>query len=787
MPGMSFKRRPVMDNVPTQDKGHKQFNFTLQPLVGVEQNIRDMIQPEDSQPLQEISKTIVSDEAAFHTSYEERQRPKRKAPIAPGPSAKFVSSSTEFGFGSDENADYNIRSGYEPQSNKPTFKKPKIFTFEDGKTLHYQDPIATCHKNTVSPDKNMNIGTTLASSNVIRGIDTEESSTITSKSESDKVEFDGDEDITNPILNSKFANGRIHVVARCRPKIAEDEHADIDTYKRAVYANKENHQVTLKREFCQDRIFKFDSVLSEESTQKETFQTIAEDVVKSVETGINGTIMCYGQTGGGKTYTAFGMGNNKNKAGIVPRCIDHLFRYINAINGIEGRQAKIRVSLLQIYMENITDLLDGDMKKKKQNPLLAKCNNQVNSSKNHLQIREDSQGNIFVQDLTCLEATDPTQVLSMVRKAMDNRISGETRQNSASSRSHAVLQLHLEQSMPLNKEDNMENAVGRTLCCDEVEEGNCLLEGEQVVKTWYSTLSIIDLAGSERVAKSRSKGQRFQEARKINKSIAALGNCISALAEANSTSAKSKRHIPFRDSQLTRLLTDSLGGNTRTCLCVNVGPATANYEETYASMLLARRAMQVRNCAVVNEAHEVLEQSVPDEVDSQEHTDMPNESIVSEDDFENKQKTLLRAMSTPLASCKKRGAFFSDDAAMDNGEYSILEQHDNILKMKETENSKLLAENTRNSAEIKRIEFENAQLRCEVDSLKQTISQLEHNLQEQKQQLQLVNRKDHKDQFGWENREQQLVTKFTSIIHNLQMEIAKQNVAIAKLRKMGSH
>ena len=233
--------------------------------------------------------------------------------------------------------------------------------FQFDKTLQNTDSVDITTKVVVLPNKNVTTGIVPAS-NVILRSDIEVSSTTVSKSENDNVELDRDEDITNPILNSKFANGRMHVVARCRPKITEDEHADIDTYKQAVYANKESHQVTLKREFCEDRIFKFDSVLSEESTQKETFHTIAEDVVKSVETGINGTIMCYGQTGGGKTYTAFGTEDNTDKAGIVPRCIDHLFRYVNAINAIEGRQAKIRVSLLQIYMENITDLLINETK-----------------------------------------------------------------------------------------------------------------------------------------------------------------------------------------------------------------------------------------------------------------------------------------------------------------------------------------------------------------------------------------------------------------------------------------
>ena len=366
------------------------------------------------------------------------------------------------------------------------------------------------------------------------------------------------------------------MVARCRPKIPEDDEADIDPYRQCVSTKAEDSKILLKREFCQNRVFRVDNVLSETSSQEEAFKIIAEDIVKSVETGVNGTIMCYGQTGGGKTYTAFG--NEKedpSKAGIIPRCVKHMFRYAKAINEIPGHEASIRLSLLQIYMENITDLFaipaNGPAKQQKEKSLL---------------IREDSMGNVFVQGLKCVEAVSPDNVMALVKKAMDGRISGETRQNTASSRSHAVLQLHLEQTTPADNE----------------ETETCLNDNERIIKTKFSTLTIVDLAGSERVAKSRSKGQRLQEARKINKSISALGNCISALAEAHG-SGNSKRHIPFRNSQLTRLLTDSLGGNTRTCLCVNIGPAAANYEETYASMLLAQRAMQVRNCAQVNEVH----------------------------------------------------------------------------------------------------------------------------------------------------------------------------------------
>ena len=218
MPGMSFRQPFATRDAPAQVKEHKQFNFTLQPLVGVEQNIRDMIQPEDSQPLQEISKTFVSDNVfAFPTSSEERQRPKRKAPVAPVPSAKFVSSPTEFKFGRDENANHNVRSTYEPQPHKPIFKKPKMFQFEDSRSIHDTRSMNIITESVVSPNTNVTTGTSTVSNMILRS-DIEASSTSTSKSENDNVELDRDEDITNPILDSKFANGRIHVVAQMSSK-----------------------------------------------------------------------------------------------------------------------------------------------------------------------------------------------------------------------------------------------------------------------------------------------------------------------------------------------------------------------------------------------------------------------------------------------------------------------------------------------------------------------------------------------------------------------------------------
>lgn len=163
-------------------------------------------------------------------------------------------------------------------------------------------------------------------------------------------------------------------------------------------------------------------------------------------------------------------------------------------------------------------------------------------------------------------------VLALVREGATNRAQASTTMNKTSSRSHVMLMLAIEQ---------------RPYTVDGVESSS---EAGKL-----GVLSVVDLAGSERVSKSGSEGVRLEEAKKINKSLSALGNCVAALTDANST------HVPFRDSKLTRLLTDSLGGNALTSLCITVGPSTHNYDETYSTMVFGSRAMDVRNHAKVNE------------------------------------------------------------------------------------------------------------------------------------------------------------------------------------------
>lgn len=253
------------------------------------------------------------------------------------------------------------------------------------------------------------------------------------------------------------------------------------------------------------------------------------------------------------------MSDDMNTAllGLIPRAVYQIFEHIKENN--KSTEFRVTVSFLQIYMEKVMDLLD------------------VN--KDNLQIREDPKYGTFVDGITTIVVQEPQDVIMLIKEGAKNRAIGSTNMNKVSSRSHVILTITVEQRNYSEEED------GKLSNLHSGEHG--------AVKR--GTLTLVDLAGSERVGKSLSEGQSLEEAKMINKSLSALGNCVSALTDEN------RSHVPFRDSKLTKLLTDSLGGNAKTCLIATVGPAAWNYDETYSTLNFATRAMAVKNHARINE------------------------------------------------------------------------------------------------------------------------------------------------------------------------------------------
>mmetsp|Transcript_7201 Transcript_7201/g.13218 ORF Transcript_7201/g.13218 Transcript_7201/m.13218 type:complete len:498 (-) Transcript_7201:142-1635(-) len=363
-------------------------------------------------------------------------------------------------------------------------------------------------------------------------------------------------------MENKFS-----VYVRVRPLIAED--AEL-YYKQAQETRPPictkcagERILYLVKPHFEDRKFEFDRVLGPAADQADSYNLVGKGVVNEVLAGYNGTIMAYGQTGSGKTFTVFGSRDAlehysseediHSEAGIVPRSVQHVFDYIR--ERIDDVQFKVTVSFLQIYLEVINDLLDP--------------------ANQNLHIREDPRSGIFVDGLTQQSVMSQQELLILLQQAAKSRSTGTTSMNRSSSRSHAVLQIFLEQRWLEEEGPNKKRKLKRGL------------------------LTIVDLAGSERLGKSGSEGLRQQEAKIINKSISALGNCISTLSSEAAT--KSMAHVPFRDSKLTRLLTESLGGNSKTSIYACVGPSLLNFDETYSTLHFATRAMRVRTYVRLNE------------------------------------------------------------------------------------------------------------------------------------------------------------------------------------------
>ncbi|KAL3241326.1 tubulin-dependent ATPase KIP3 [Nakaseomyces bracarensis] len=296
--------------------------------------------------------------------------------------------------------------------------------------------------------------------------------------------------------------------------------------------------------------FVFDKLFDEEATQREVYQSTTSSLLDSVLDGFNSTVFAYGATGCGKTYTVSGTPENP---GIIFQAMEELFQKMEDLKDIKNFQ--ISLSFLEIYNERIRDLLNPETASQK------------------LVIREDSDNKITVSNLSYHFPTTVQDVMDLVIKGNFNRTTSPTEANEVSSRSHAVLQIHILQS---NR---------------SVE-----LKDHQT----FGTLSIIDLAGSERAASTKNRGARLHEGANINRSLLALGNCINALC-INGNNGRSRCHVPYRDSKLTRLLKFSLGGNCKTVMIVCISPSSTHYDETLNTLKYANRAKEIKTKLIRNQ------------------------------------------------------------------------------------------------------------------------------------------------------------------------------------------
>uniref|UniRef100_A0A667YL99 Kinesin-like protein n=1 Tax=Myripristis murdjan TaxID=586833 RepID=A0A667YL99_9TELE len=339
----------------------------------------------------------------------------------------------------------------------------------------------------------------------------------------------------------------VKVVVRCRPLNQKEK---MMGHKQAVSVDEIRGTITVnKLETSNEppKTFTFDTVFGPDSKQLDVYNLTARPIIDSVLEGYNGTIFAYGQTGTGKTFTMEGVRAVPELRGIIPNSFAHVFGHIAKAEG--DTRFLVRVSYLEIYNEEVRDLLGKDQMQR-------------------LEVKERPDVGVYIKDLSGYvvnNADDMDRIMTLGHK---NRSVGATNMNEHSSRSHAIFTITIECS----------------------EKG---VDGNQHVR--MGKLHLVDLAGSERQGKTGATGQRLKEATKINLSLSTLGNVISALVDGKST------HVPYRNSKLTRLLQDSLGGNSKTMMCANIGPADYNYDETISTLRYANRAKNIKNKARINE------------------------------------------------------------------------------------------------------------------------------------------------------------------------------------------
>ncbi|KAJ3596871.1 hypothetical protein NHX12_003271, partial [Muraenolepis orangiensis] len=366
--------------------------------------------------------------------------------------------------------------------------------------------------------------------------------------------------------------GAQRVTVRIRPQQAREK---IEGCHICTYVMPGEPQVILGK----DKAFTYDHVFDMDSQQEAIYANCTEKLIEGCFEGYNATIFAYGQTGSGKTYTmgtGFDVNIGEEELGIIPRAVHHLYRGVEErlqAAHDQGRPApefKINAQFLELYNEEVLDLFDSVRDKQKP----------------HIKIHEDATGGIYTVGVTT--RTVSTEMMQCLKLGALCRTTASTQMNVQSSRSHAIFTIHLCQVR---------------LCAPDSQDGetdNRVANGNSEMnefETLTAKFHFVDLAGSERLKRTGATGERAKEGISINCGLLALGNVISALGDRSKRSS----HVPYRDSKLTRLLQDSLGGNSQTVMIACISPSDRDFMETLNSLKYANRARNIKNKVMVNQ------------------------------------------------------------------------------------------------------------------------------------------------------------------------------------------
>ncbi|XP_064410736.1 kinesin-1 heavy chain [Latimeria chalumnae] len=458
----------------------------------------------------------------------------------------------------------------------------------------------------------------------------------------------------------------------------------------------------------------FDHVFQSNTTQEQVYNDCAKKIVKDVLEGYNGTIFAYGQTSSGKTHTMEGILHDPDGMGIIPRIVQDIFNYIYSMD--ENLEFHIKVSYFEIYLDKIRDLLDV--------------------SKTNLSVHEDKNRVPYVKGCTERFVCSPEEVMDTIDEGKSNRHVAVTNMNEHSSRSHSIFLINVKQ------------------------------ENTQTEQKLSGKLYLVDLAGSEKVSKTGAEGAVLDEAKNINKSLSALGNVISALAECST-------YVPYRDSKMTRVLQDTLGGNCRTTIVICCSPSSYNDAETKSTLLFGQRAKTIKNTVCVNveltaeqwkkkyerekERNKTLRSTIQ-WLENELNRWRNGETVPVEEQFD-KDKANLEALvvdnvvnndkpaSTPAPKLTdaERGNFEGEIAKLykqlDDKDEEINQQSQLVEKLKQQmlDQEELLASTRRDQdnmqAELNRLQAENEASKEEVKEVLQALEELAVNYDQKSQEV----------------------------------------------------